>query len=61
MLKPGTHAPPFTLPDQDATPVTLSGLLESEPLILYFRPEPDLVPQPHDARRAERRHRHDEH
>ena len=43
MLKPGTAAPPFTLPDQDATPVTLAGLLQSGPLILYFYPA-DFTP-----------------
>jgi peroxiredoxin Q/BCP len=43
MLKPGTPAPPFTLPDQDATPVTLAGLLQAGPLILYFYPA-DFTP-----------------
>jgi thioredoxin-dependent peroxiredoxin len=43
MLKPGASAPPFTLPDQDGTPVTLSGLLQAGPLILYFYPA-DFTP-----------------
>lgn len=43
MLKSGTTAPPFTLPDQDATPVTLAGLLQAGPLILYFYPA-DFTP-----------------
>lgn len=43
MLKHGSSAPPFTLPDQDGTPVTLSGLLQGGPLILYFYPA-DFTP-----------------
>jgi peroxiredoxin Q/BCP len=43
MIKPGSSAPPFTLPDQDGTPVTLAGLLATGPLILYFYPA-DFTP-----------------
>jgi peroxiredoxin Q/BCP len=43
MLKPGSTAPPFTLPDQDGKPVTLSKLLKTGPLILYFYPA-DFTP-----------------
>ncbi|MEZ5458548.1 MAG: peroxiredoxin [Steroidobacteraceae bacterium] len=43
MLKPGSSAPAFTLPDQDGTPVTLSALLQTGPLILYFYPA-DFTP-----------------
>ena len=43
MLKPGSPAPPFTLPDQDGTPVTLHGLLAAGPLLLYFYPA-DFTP-----------------
>lgn len=43
MLKPGSSAPTFTLPDQDGTPVTLSKLLKAGPLILYFYPA-DFTP-----------------
>lgn len=43
MLKPGDRAPDFTLPDQDGTPVSLSGLLADGPLVLYFYPA-DFTP-----------------
>lgn len=43
MLKPGSSAPSFTLPDQDGTAVTLSALLRAGPLILYFYPA-DFTP-----------------
>jgi peroxiredoxin Q/BCP len=35
-LKVGDRAPDFTLPDTDGTPVTLSRLLASGPVILAF-------------------------
>jgi peroxiredoxin Q/BCP len=43
MLKPGTRAPEFVLPDQDGDDRSLTGLLESGPLILYFYPA-DFTP-----------------
>lgn len=43
MLKPGTPAPSFTLPDQDGKPVALAALLAEGPLILYFYPA-DFTP-----------------
>jgi peroxiredoxin Q/BCP len=43
MLKPGTVAPAFTLPDQDGTTITLTSLLRAGPLILYFYPA-DFTP-----------------
>ena len=43
MLKPGDNAPDFTLPDQDGKPVTLSELLKSGSLVLYFYPA-DFTP-----------------
>ena len=43
MLKPGTEAPDFTLPDQDGQPWRLTKLLEGKPLILYFYPA-DFTP-----------------
>jgi thioredoxin-dependent peroxiredoxin len=43
MLKPGTEAPDFTLPDQDGRPQTLAGLTGEGPLILYFYPA-DFTP-----------------
>ena len=39
-LAAGQPAPDFTLPDQDGTPVTLSGL-RGRKVILYFYPEAD--------------------
>jgi peroxiredoxin Q/BCP len=38
MLAIGARAPEFTLPDQDNRQVSLSNLLNSGPLILYFYP-----------------------
>ena len=38
-LKVGDRAPDFTLPDTDGTPVTLSRLLVSGPVILAFYPK----------------------
>lgn len=43
MLKNGTRAPEFTLPDQDGTPVSLADLLADGPLVLYFYPA-DFTP-----------------
>lgn len=43
MLKPGTHAPEFVLPDHDGKDVELSQLLADGPLILYFYPA-DFTP-----------------
>lgn len=43
MLRPGERAPNFTLPDQDGRKVTLAGLLEGGPLVLYFYPA-DFTP-----------------
>ena len=38
-LKVGDPAPDFTLPDTDGTPVTLSRLLASGPVIVAFFPK----------------------
>lgn len=43
MLKPGSRAPEFVLPDQDGNDVALSDLLTDGPLILYFYPA-DFTP-----------------
>lgn len=43
MLKPGTRAPEFTLPDETGRPVSLKQLLGEGPLILYFYPA-DFTP-----------------
>ena len=43
MLKPGTQAPSFTLPDADGDPVTLEDLIAEGPLVLYFYPA-DFTP-----------------
>jgi peroxiredoxin Q/BCP len=43
MLKPGTVAPDFTLPDQDGREQPLAALLAGGPLILYFYPA-DFTP-----------------
>jgi thioredoxin-dependent peroxiredoxin len=43
MLPIGGRAPEFTLPDQDEQSVSLSTLLRSGPLILYFYPA-DFTP-----------------
>jgi peroxiredoxin Q/BCP len=43
MLKPGTVAPDFALPDQDGREQRLSALLAGSPLILYFYPA-DFTP-----------------
>ncbi len=38
-LKVGDKAPDFTLPDTDGSPVTLSRLLATGPVILAFYPK----------------------
>jgi len=43
MLRPGARAPEFTLPDQNGKDVSLSTLLGSRRLILYFYPA-DFTP-----------------
>lgn len=43
MLKIGNRAPEFVLPDNDGNDVSLSDLLQSGPLILYFYPA-DFTP-----------------
>lgn len=43
MLKPGTRAPDFTLPDQDGNRVRLADLLANGPVLLYFYPA-DFTP-----------------
>jgi peroxiredoxin Q/BCP len=43
MLKPGTTAPEFVLPDENGKDVALSELLQDSALILYFYPA-DFTP-----------------
>jgi len=43
MLKPGTRAPEFVLPDENGRDVELSSLLQDGPLLLYFYPA-DFTP-----------------
>jgi thioredoxin-dependent peroxiredoxin len=43
MLKTGTAAPEFILPDETGVEVSLSQLLQSGPLVLYFYPA-DFTP-----------------
>lgn len=43
MLKPGTRAPDFTLPDHDGNAVRLAELLSTGPVLLYFYPA-DFTP-----------------
>ena len=38
MLEAGTKAPAFTLPDQDGSPVSLSGFAGKK-VVLYFYPK----------------------
>jgi thioredoxin-dependent peroxiredoxin len=38
-LKPGDRAPDFTLPDHQGRPQTLSELLTSGPVVLFFYPQ----------------------
>lgn len=40
MIEPGQQAPPFTLPDQDGTPVTLADFA-GKTVVLYFYPKAD--------------------
>ncbi|XVV01364.1 peroxiredoxin [Actinosynnema sp. CA-248983] len=37
-MKPGDTAPDFTLPDQNGTPTSLTDLLASGPVVLFFYP-----------------------
>lgn len=43
MLKPGTRAPEFSLPDQDGNSVSLQETLAKGPVLLYFYPA-DFTP-----------------
>jgi peroxiredoxin Q/BCP len=43
MLKPGSRAPEFVLPDDSGNDVSLSDLLKDGPLLLYFYPA-DFTP-----------------
>lgn len=43
MLKAGSRAPDFTLPDHEGNDLSLSALLRSGPVILYFYPA-DFTP-----------------
>ena len=43
MLEISEQAPRFTLPDQTGEPVSLQGLLENGPVVLYFYPA-DFTP-----------------
>ncbi|MCH7894218.1 MAG: peroxiredoxin [Proteobacteria bacterium] len=43
MLEISEQAPRFTLPDQTGKPVSLQGLLENGPVVLYFYPA-DFTP-----------------
>ena len=43
MLAPGSKAPAFSLPDANGKLITLKGLLEKGPLIVYFYPA-DFTP-----------------
>ncbi|MFK8030366.1 MAG: peroxiredoxin [Gammaproteobacteria bacterium] len=43
MLKIGSSAPDFTLPDQDGNTITLSEVLAQGPVLLYFYPA-DFTP-----------------
>lgn len=43
MLKPGNNAPDFILPDENGNEISLTNLLQSGPLILYFYPA-DFTP-----------------
>lgn len=40
MLEPGKASPPFTLPDDEGSPVRLSDL-RGQPVVLYFYPKDD--------------------
>ncbi|MGB3410794.1 MAG: peroxiredoxin [Microthrixaceae bacterium] len=39
MINAGDKAPEFTLPDQSGTEVSLNGLLENGPVVLFFYPK----------------------
>jgi peroxiredoxin Q/BCP len=41
MLKPGTNAPPLTLPDQEGRPFELAGAWSTGPIVLFFYPKAD--------------------
>ena len=43
MLRTGDTAPAFSAPAQDGETLTLAGLLEQGPLVLYFYPA-DFTP-----------------
>lgn len=43
MLKPGSKAPDFILPDEDGNELSLTDILEQSPIILYFYPA-DFTP-----------------
>ena len=43
MLKPGSKAPDFILPNENGEEVSLSDLLEAGPIVLYFYPA-DFTP-----------------
>ena len=43
MLKPGAKAPDFVLPDENGNEVSLTGILDSGPIVLYFYPA-DFTP-----------------
>lgn len=38
-MKPGDHAPDFTLPNQNAEPVRFSDLLGNGPVVVFFYPK----------------------
>jgi len=40
-IQPGDRAPDFTLPDQNGTPVSLSKVLETSAVVLFFYPKDD--------------------
>ncbi len=43
MLKPGSKAPEFILPNENGEEVSLTGILETGPIVLYFYPA-DFTP-----------------
>lgn len=43
MLKPGSKAPDFILPDENGAEVSLTEILETGPIVLYFYPA-DFTP-----------------
>ena len=40
-IQPGDRAPDFTLPDQNGAPVSLSKVLETSAVVLFFYPKDD--------------------